>query len=49
LGLNDRIINSKEEVDKIDINNKIDYESVNKKLDELRKDSLEWLYKALGD
>lgn len=49
LGLSDRIITSKEDIDKIDINNKIDYKIVNKKLDELRKDSLEWLYKALGD
>lgn len=49
LGLNDRIIESKEDINKIDFNNKIDYKSVNKKLDELRRDSLEWLYKALGD
>lgn len=49
LGLSDRIINSKEDINKIGLNKKIDYESVNKKLDELRNDSLDWLYKALGD
>ena len=34
---------------KIDYENKINYEKVNKKLDELRNKSISWLNKAIDD
>ncbi len=49
LGLSDRIINCKEDIEKLNSDKKIDYKSVNKKLESRRKDSLEWLQKALED
>ncbi|MBP3635034.1 MAG: polysaccharide pyruvyl transferase family protein [Bacilli bacterium] len=49
LGLESRIIYDKDDIDKIDLYEKIDYEPVNKKLNEYRKDSLEWLVKSLEE
>ena len=49
LGLNDRIVKNKEDIDKFDFDKKIDYEMVNKKLEQLREDSLCWLFDAIGD
>lgn len=43
LGLQNRAIKTIDDLNKIDLNKKIDYKKVNKKLDELRKDSIDWL------
>lgn len=49
LGLSDRIVHSKEDIEKLKNDKKIDYASVNKKLESLRNDSLKWLQKALEE
>lgn len=49
LGLSDRIINSKNDINNLDLDKKIDYSKVNSKLEKLRKESLDWLEQALGD
>ena len=43
---NERILNGTENIDKV-LNYKIDYDTVNNKLNEFRKESLEWLMKAI--
>lgn len=48
LGLTDRIIETKDDIDKINLED-IDYTEPQKKLDELRHESLRWLKKAIGD
>lgn len=49
LDLTDRIIDSKEDIKNMKMDNKIEYKSVNKKLESLRKDSLKWLQEALEE
>ena len=47
LGLSDRIINSIEQLEKIDLQKEINYEKINKKLKELRYDSKKWLINSI--
>ncbi len=49
LGLTSRIINSVDQIEKIDFNKKIDYKEVNKKMEELRKKSQMWLDRTLEE
>jgi len=49
LELNSRIITKLEDIDRIDLYEKINYEEVNKKLAELRKDSKNWLLSNLEE
>lgn len=48
LGLTDRIIETEDDIDKINLID-VDYTEPQKKLDEFRKESLDWLKKAIGD
>ena len=47
LGISERAVNSLDEFKKMDYDKEIDYKKVNKKLDEERKKSLEWLDNAI--
>lgn len=48
LGISDRAVNSLEEFEKLDYDKEIDYNKVNKKLDEERKKSIDWLNNAIN-
>lgn len=48
LGLTDRIIETEDDIDKMNLKD-IDYTEPQKKLDKLRGESLNWLKKAIGD
>lgn len=48
LGISERAVNSLEEFEKLNYDKEIDYEKVNKKLDEERKKSINWLNNAIN-
>lgn len=48
LGISDRAVNSLEEFKKLNYNKEIDYDKVNKKLDEERRKSIDWLNNAIN-
>ena len=48
LGILDRVINNLEEFEKLNYDKEIDYEKVNKKLEEERKKSIDWLNNAIN-
>lgn len=49
LNLSDRIIKNIDDLEKFDYNKKIDYSQVNKSLNKLREESIEWINEAIGD
>lgn len=49
LGLENRIIKCKEDLENFDFDEDIDYESVNCKLEKLREESINWLFDAVGE
>lgn len=48
LGISERAVNSLEEFEKLDYDKEIDYENVNKRLEEERKKSIDWLNNAIN-